>query len=487
MQGKLTVRGTRPMKSTTTVPKELISSCAFSVRPRAGAPRDFATHRWMTPRRRRRPLRAALMLAPWAAAADECEPRAASCSASWAARLSASAPAAVSAAAINTFWGDGSHLEYFVERLAAEFKDYKAFIDIGAAIYDRDDQGMGTFKFIKMWSSSPNRKVVVHAFEPTTGTPLEQHERVLDGTVRVHHSVVSDRSGEITMYGTGATATTNARLLIHPRWAHQRVQLRRVNSTTIDELVAGEAIAHVDLMKIDVEGAEWEALLGAHHLLARQGVSVLLFEYSLSWSSSTYYAANPPTCRPRATIRDTTARLAGVKKCKEDSVRYTPTSVRTMQPPSLYTITRALSHLAYESYLIGSAQMCRAHCQERSHRGSAWRAKARETCRADGGRPETCTSRLQFVPLSGGCWNDTFELGFEARQRYVGLRPAPYTWYDVVAVRAGSAEHRLIQSLACSAGSEASFDRAKRLVEAGSREQRGRNFRVPREPWPLTS
>ena len=51
---------------------------------------------------------------------------------------------------------------------------------------------MGTFKFISTWKT-PTNPIVVHAFD-VSPSQLESHALVRSGTVRVHRSVVSNRT-----------------------------------------------------------------------------------------------------------------------------------------------------------------------------------------------------------------------------------------------------------------------------------------------------
>ena len=53
-----------------------------------------------------------------------------------------------------------------------------------------------------------------------------------------------------------------------------------VDCTTIDELLARTGIERVDLLKIDVEGAEPEAFAGASESLARGAIRKIVFEIS---------------------------------------------------------------------------------------------------------------------------------------------------------------------------------------------------------------
>jgi hypothetical protein len=49
---------------------------------------------------------------------------------------------------------------------------------------------------------------------------------------------------------------------------------------TLDEVVTREAIERIDLLKVDVEGAEADVLAGGHTTLASGAVAAVLFEVS---------------------------------------------------------------------------------------------------------------------------------------------------------------------------------------------------------------
>ena len=49
---------------------------------------------------------------------------------------------------------------------------------------------------------------------------------------------------------------------------------------------------------------------------------------------------------------------------------------------------------------------------------------------------------VQFIPLSGSLWDDTFELGRDPH-----ALSFPWTWFDFVSVRSGSEESAIIEEI----------------------------------------
>jgi hypothetical protein len=58
---------------------------------------------------------------------------------------------------------------------------------------------------------------------------------------------------------------------------------------TLDRYCEASGVAHVDLLKVDVEGGELDVLKGAGGLLGRKAVSLVQFEYSSAWISARVY------------------------------------------------------------------------------------------------------------------------------------------------------------------------------------------------------
>ena len=328
------------------------------------------------------------------------------------------------------FWGSRESVERFVEALAANDFVYRNFIDVGAAIYhleDPSDVGAGAMQFYKLWST-PSHPVLVHAFEPSSTELDGLVTHKTGGQIKLHHTVVADREGTIVFKGTTNTATANPRLMDHPKYSGS--QMRSLNATTIDNLLQREGVTHIDILKTDSEGTEWEVLLGAHRLVSENRVRVIIAAYEDKWSSSTFYGAYP-------------AMQNGV-------LRGAAPDVKRMQPPSLYTITRHLDNLGYDAYLLG-------HTYNQSQQ-----------------------SALHYIPLSGGLWRDIFELGRDPKRW--GL---PFTWYDFVAVLRESHENAFIRKHICAPNEGAQLVSAKiylRTVEKRRREKQNRLRRAGKLP-----
>ncbi len=114
----------------------------------------------------------------------------------------------------------------------------------------------------------------VQAFEPLDANRARLDAALdLNGArnVTVHGCAVAARSGERMIYAHGAS---NMWTLVRERGEHESV---RVECQSLDELAG--AVGPPDLIKIDVEGAEVEALRGGRELL-EQYRPALILEFS---------------------------------------------------------------------------------------------------------------------------------------------------------------------------------------------------------------
>jgi FkbM family methyltransferase len=163
---------------------------------------------------------------------------------------------------------------------------YKAFVEQvgeGMTVFDVGSH-VGFFTLAAAKRVGPEGHVF--SFEPTpcTGDILTAHVRFnrWSDRVTVVKQVVSDVEGTITFYTRDDHPTMAASLtrfnveeaikLESPQGA--RVQQLDVPSVTVDSFCR-TINAKPDVMKLDVEGAEFKVLLGARNLLREGGVTIL--------------------------------------------------------------------------------------------------------------------------------------------------------------------------------------------------------------------
>ena len=119
----------------------------------------------------------------------------------------------------------------------------------------------------------------VHAFEasPTTFAELEANVRLNSLTnVILHQKALTSRSGALDFYLSGGIASGSSSL----RPAHDFTgSVVTVQGVTLDDYLRDAGINQVDFIKLDIEGAELDALRGSRRLLSILPAPMLVFEH----------------------------------------------------------------------------------------------------------------------------------------------------------------------------------------------------------------
>lgn len=115
----------------------------------------------------------------------------------------------------------------------------------------------------------------VHAFEPLSAVAdiLQSHARSNNlGQITLHRMGLSDRSARVPIFescGQGIQGDDHAGLgSIYGSSVHQQA-IEEIEITTLDKLVESAELNRIDLIKIDIEGAELPCLLGSRRTLQK--------------------------------------------------------------------------------------------------------------------------------------------------------------------------------------------------------------------------
>ena len=137
----------------------------------------------------------------------------------------------------------------------------------------------GHIGYLSLWFAElVGRAGRIVVFEPgQNNLPYLRENVAAAGNVEIVEAAVSDRNGEATFYVEGLTGQNNSLLGDYARFAENRqrafskvsYQEQQVQTVRLDDFVQRRGL-HVDLIKIDIEGAEYLALSGAKKLLAEQ-------------------------------------------------------------------------------------------------------------------------------------------------------------------------------------------------------------------------
>jgi FkbM family methyltransferase len=124
----------------------------------------------------------------------------------------------------------------------------------------------------------------VHSFEPSDRMFAELSFNVelnqLANTCRLNHVAVSDRTGMARLSQYQAGAEVFGSLGNHRRDEASITGYVNVRTITLDSYVEEAGIAHIDLVKMDIEGAELLALRGASRSLSKGIIRAIVLEMS---------------------------------------------------------------------------------------------------------------------------------------------------------------------------------------------------------------
>lgn len=125
---------------------------------------------------------------------------------------------------------------------------------------------------------SGSKALVVHAFEPHSGTRTMLEKAVAAmPEIRVEPLALSNETGTASFYSQTAGAGTSS---LHPVSGSLEESVRR---TTLDAWMEEVQVQRVDMIKIDVEGFDSLVLEGASRAISAGSVDVIQFEYNWRW------------------------------------------------------------------------------------------------------------------------------------------------------------------------------------------------------------
>ncbi|MBI3881329.1 MAG: FkbM family methyltransferase [Verrucomicrobia bacterium] len=128
----------------------------------------------------------------------------------------------------------------------------------------------------------------IHCFEPseTTGRVLRENTRG-DAKILVHALAMAERAGTAG-FQCNQSAATNSLLKTaagaERHWGAARLdtqQTVRVEATTLDEFCRAQNVDELDVLKLDIQGAELNALRGGAGLLSARKIRLIYTEVIL--------------------------------------------------------------------------------------------------------------------------------------------------------------------------------------------------------------
>lgn len=157
-------------------------------------------------------------------------------------------------------------LKFFREHL----RPGMTVVDVGANV------GFYTSQFSRLVGERGS----VYAFEPDPfcGAILDRRfRRLTTANVRVEHAALGEAAGSVTLY---CSLRDRAESRVHPFDPAVPVEEVRVRALRLDDFCRDRGLDRLDVVKIDVEGAEVAVLRGMRGLMAPRPPDWMLVEFS---------------------------------------------------------------------------------------------------------------------------------------------------------------------------------------------------------------
>lgn len=132
----------------------------------------------------------------------------------------------------------------------------------------------------------------LHAFEPSVATfeILTNNLKRANAKALVHNLGFSDEAREVQLYSSEPGSTiASVHQLDRPIRPFRDEFIELVKLTTIDAFCKNQGIDRIDYLKLDIEGHEHHALLGAREMLAAGAIRFIQFEFGDNNVSSRTY------------------------------------------------------------------------------------------------------------------------------------------------------------------------------------------------------
>jgi FkbM family methyltransferase len=168
-----------------------------------------------------------------------------------------------------------------VEREERAF--YRSYVRAGMTVFD---VGAHVGSLTTLFSKLAGDSGAVHAFEPAAaafGDLRDALAREKATNVTANDFALSDRPGTVDLHCYQGPFRAFNSMAVRPLAEYGvdagPARTEEVEATTLDLYSAERGVSRIDLLKIDVEGAELQVLRGAEAMLAARCVGCVAFEF----------------------------------------------------------------------------------------------------------------------------------------------------------------------------------------------------------------
>jgi len=133
-------------------------------------------------------------------------------------------------------------------------------------------------------------KALIYSFEPHPKTFLNLKKIAKKDSVKAYNIALGSKVGKVKLWDfaedallkhTQPTSTlASVHRIVIEKLHKQKSECYLVTQNTIDNFVEKEKIDHIDFLKIDTEGSEYDVLVGATKLLKKNKIKIIQFEFN---------------------------------------------------------------------------------------------------------------------------------------------------------------------------------------------------------------
>lgn len=171
----------------------------------------------------------------------------------------------------------------FIEVERAERLFYLEYLREGMTVFD---VGASIGELTLMFSRFVGANGTVHAFEPS-GAGFERLAAISTAAslrnVQLNPIALAAKEGTVTLHSYGDDYLSWTSQALRPLGSYgidvKAISTEEAAATTLDLYCDANSIASIDLLKVDVEGAEFQVLLGARRMLEARRVRCITFEF----------------------------------------------------------------------------------------------------------------------------------------------------------------------------------------------------------------
>jgi FkbM family methyltransferase len=185
----------------------------------------------------------------------------------------------------------------FATPLQVEQGEWKFYLDYLREGMVAFDVGAHVGELTLLFSKFVGAKGQVHAFEASSASFKRlQTACVVSGrsNIVLHNVALADREGMVKLHVYDHDHLSWSSLADRPLHKYgipiRPAGTEEVPATTVDAFCDKHAVFRIDLLKIDVEGAEYQVLLGARRMLQEKRIRCCVFEFG----ATTFDMGNSP-------------------------------------------------------------------------------------------------------------------------------------------------------------------------------------------------